>query len=145
MTHKDEKCQKQCSTVYVRMRVNTPIFGLKCPYRCVQCPDGRVLGWSGWKTAQKCLLEGPKVFQIFFWGGGMLLSPPQNPQILPKIHYFWQFLMVLGGRRGIPSPIFFSKILLILLEDVFGRFSNLTNLEPFHLDIEHIFCQQFSQ
>ena len=29
---------------------HTPIFSLKCPYRCVQCPDG--------KTAQKCVLEG---------------------------------------------------------------------------------------
>jgi len=45
-----------------RARVNTSIFGLKCPYRCVQCPDGRVPGWSGWKTAQKRLLEGSKVY-----------------------------------------------------------------------------------
>ena len=122
------------------MRVNTPIFGLKCPYRCVQCPDGRVLGWSGWKTAQKCLLEGPKVFQIFFWGGGMLLSPPLEPLDFAQNTLF---LAISNGSRGeerypIP-PIFFSKILLILLEDVSGRFSNLTNLEPFHLDIAHIY------
>ena len=53
------------------------------------------------------------------------------------------FLAISNGSRGeerypIP-PIFFSKILLILLEDVSGRFSNLTNLEPFHLDIAHIY------
>ena len=60
------------------MRVNTPIFGLKCPYRFVQCPDGRVLKGLHWKTAQKRFLEGPKVFQIFFWGGEMLL-PPLEP------------------------------------------------------------------
>ena len=107
------------------MRVNTPIFGL---------------GWSGWKTAQKCLLEGPKVFQIFFWGGGMLLSPPLEPLDFAQNTLF---LAISNGSRGeerypIP-PIFFSKILLILLEDVSGRFSNLTNLEPFHLDIAHIY------
>ena len=122
------------------MRVNTPIFSLKYPYRCVQCPDGRVLGWSGWKTAQKCLLEGPKVFQIFFWGGGMLFSPPLEPLDFAQNRLF---LAISNGSRGeerysIP-PIFFSKILLILLEDVSGQFSNLTNLEPFHLDIAHIY------
>ena len=42
------------------------------------------------------------------------------------------FLAISNGSRGeerypIP-PIFFSKILLILLEDVSGRFSNLTIL-----------------
>ena len=76
MTHKDEKWQKLYSEIYAHSRVHTPIFGLKCPYRFVQCPDGRVLKGLHWKTAQKRFLEGPKVFQIFFWGGGMLLCPP---------------------------------------------------------------------
>ena len=31
MTHKDEKWQKLCSKIYARLRVHTPIFGLKCP------------------------------------------------------------------------------------------------------------------
>ena len=67
MTHKDEKWQKLCSKIYARLRVHTPIFGPKCPYRFVQCPDGRVLKGLHWKTALKRLLEGPKVFQIFFY------------------------------------------------------------------------------
>ena len=42
------------------------------------------------------------------------------------------------GRHPTP-PIFFSKILFNLLQHVFGRFSNLTTLETFHLDIAHIY------
>ena len=103
MTHKDEKCQNQCSTVYMCMRVNTPIFGLKCPYRCVQCPDGRVLGWSGLKTAQKHLLEGSKVSQKKKLGGWDTSPPPQNHQKLPKIVYFGQNLGVLRGGKEHPT------------------------------------------
>ena len=89
------------------MRVNTPIFGLKCPYRCVQCPDGRVLGWSGWKTAQKCLLEGPKVFQIFFWGWWDAPFPPLEPLDFAQNTLF---LAISNGSRGeerYPIPQFF--------------------------------------
>ena len=42
------------------------------------------------------------------------------------------------GRHPTP-PIFFSKILFNLLQHVFGRFSNLTTLETFHMDIAHIY------
>ena len=67
------------------------------------------------------------------------LSSPLEPLEIAKIVYFGQNLGVLRGGRSISPPQKISGILLALLQDIFGRFSNLTNLEPFHLDIAHIY------
>ena len=56
MTHRDEKSLKQCSTLCARVRARTPVFGLKCHSKIVQCLDWGVMKRSCWKTAQKCVL-----------------------------------------------------------------------------------------
>ena len=49
-------------------------------------------------------------------------------------------LCKISSWLGLSYPShFFSKILLNLLEHVFGRFSNLTTLKTFHMDIAHIY------
>ena len=56
----------------VRALAHTPIFGLKCPLRSVQYPDGRVLRGLYEKTAQKPLTahtpDKQTQFLEDFWG-----------------------------------------------------------------------------
>ena len=57
-----------------RTLAHTPIFDLKCPYRSVQYPDGRVLRGLCGKTPQKHVLGGSKVTENFFGRLGCLPS-----------------------------------------------------------------------
>ena len=70
-----------------------PIFGLKCPFRSVQYPDGRVLGSLCGKMAQNMFLEGHKYLRIFFGGVGCLPSP------LEHLH-FAQYMLFWAKLRG---------------------------------------------
>ena len=64
-----------------------------------------------------------------------MLLPNLEPLDFAQNTLFLANSNVSKERGGIPSHKFFSNILLILLEDVFGWFSKLTNLEPFRLEI----------
>ena len=73
-------------------------------------------------------------------GGMGYLSSPLEPLEIAKNSVFWaKSRGSKGGKGASHHPQKISGILLALLEDIFGRFSNLTNLEPFHLDIAHIY------
>ena len=132
--------KRQCSLTFFMLRVQcTPLFFAwnALRYIFVQCPDGRVLKGSNWKTAPEMFSRKAKSIPDIFFGWWDASSPPHHgTDRVQKNTLFLQIRLVLGGRGGIP---FFSKILLILLEDAFGRFSNLINLEPFHLGIAHIY------
>ena len=66
-----------------------PIFGLKCPFRSVSYPDGRVLGILCGKMAQNMFLEGHKYLRFFL--GGWDASPLSwSTYILLNICYFGQ-------------------------------------------------------
>ena len=68
-------------------------------------------------------------------GGMGYLSSPLEPLEIAKNSVFWaKSRGSKGGKGASHHPKKISGILLALLEDIFGRFSNLTNLEPFHLD-----------
>ena len=116
-----------------------PIFGLKCPFRSVQYPDGRVLGSLCGKMAQNMFLEGHKYLRIYFWGVGCLPSP------LEHLH-FAQYMLFWAKLRGPwregrhPDPPQKNSLLLMtLLEHVFGAFFHINPLEPFHLGIAHFY------
>ena len=64
--------------------------------------------------------------------------PPRTHRICRKSE-FWAKLKAPRRVSIPPTPIFFSKILFNLLEHIFGRFSNLTTFETFHMDIAHIY------
>ena len=73
-------------------------------------------------------------------GGMGYLSSPLEPLEIAKNSVFWARLKASRGERKHPTPqFFFSMILFNLLQHVFGRFSNPTTLETFHLDIAHIY------
>ena len=65
--------------------------------------------------------------------------PPRTLRICQKQSILGKFEGFQGGEEASPPPIFFSQILFNLLQHVFGRFSNLTTLETFHMDIAHIY------
>ena len=69
------------------------------------------------------------------------LSSPLEPLEIAKNSVFWaKSRGSRGGGQGASNhPKNISGILLALLENVFGQFSNVTPLEPFHLDIAQIY------
>ena len=68
------------------------------------------------------------------------LSSPLEPLEIAKNSVFWaKSRGSKGGKGASHHPKKISEILLALLENVFGQFSNVTPLEPFHLDIAQIF------
>ena len=69
-----------------------PIFGLKCPFRSVQYPDGRVLGSLCGKMAQNMFSEGHKYLRIFL-GGGM-------PPLSLGAPTFCSIYAILGKIKG---------------------------------------------
>ena len=82
MTHRDEKSLKQCSTLCARVRARTPVFGLKCHSKIVQCLDWGVMKRLCWKTAQKCVLGmSNSKLEKKNWEGG----PPPPPPLTFKI------------------------------------------------------------
>ena len=73
-------------------------------------------------------------------GGVGCLPSPLEPLEFAKNSEFWARLKASRGERKHPPLQFlFSMVLFNLLQHVFGRFSNLTTLETFHLDIAHIY------
>jgi len=69
------------------------------------------------------------------------LPSPLEPLEFAKNSEFWAELKASRGERKHPPPppIFFSKIIFIFQEDVFGWFFNLTTIDTFYLDIAHIY------
>ena len=68
------------------------------------------------------------------------LSSPLEPLEIAKNNVFWAKSR--GSREGEGAshhPKKLSGILLALLENIYGKFSNVTPLEPFNLDIAQIY------
>ena len=62
-----------------RTLAHTPIFDLKCPYRSVQYPDGRVLRGLCGKTPQNMNSRRVRSNREFFLGGLGCLPSLQGP------------------------------------------------------------------
>ena len=61
-------------------------------YVFVQCPDGRVLKGSNWKTAPEMFSRKAKSIPDIFFGWWDASSPPtMEPIECKKIHYFCKF------------------------------------------------------